>query len=124
MTTIILISFSIFSGLGIAIIIIRHFKEARMKTEREVSIKDIFLSFAKSINYFWRYNFLFYFYRCLERIIFNLGRVLQKTEEFLLNLDNYIRGKYRVKMNNSKNNSKYWRDIIGFKNDLNNNKPS
>ncbi len=125
MMSIILISLAVFSLFGMAIIIGRHFKEAKIKAEKEVSIKDIILSLAKFVNYFWQNNFLSFFYGCLERIIFNLRIILQKIEEFLLNLDNYIRGKYRIRMNNSQNDSKYWKDIIRFKNDLdNNNKPS
>lgn len=131
MTTNILFSLITFSGLGMIFIFGRRLIEAR-KLEKEelsrrinphqLSFKSLSVAFLRFLKNLFKNIFIPFLYRVIERIIFNLGLFVKKIEKSLLKLDNYIRGKYKlIKKSNNGNGSKYWEDIIDFKNDLDEN---
>ncbi|MEW5907717.1 MAG: hypothetical protein AB1643_00850 [Patescibacteria group bacterium] len=135
MSIYILIFLMLFSGSIMTIMISRHLVELRKSSSGEttetiilpkVSLKEISKEFLIKAKFFLQKRLIPVFYQCAEKIIFKIGIVVKKIEQFLLKIDNRIRGKYRIINSGSNGNgSKYWEDIIEFKNNLNgNNKDS
>lgn len=131
MVTNVLISLMAFSGLGMVILFGKQLIEVR-KLEKEelarkvdpakLSFKCFCVAVFRFIKNIFKNIFIPFFYKVTERIIFGLGLFIKRIEKILLKLDNRIRGKYRViKNNNNGNSSKYWGDVVDFKNGLDGN---
>jgi len=104
-----------------AVMIGRHIKEARMTgINNELPLSHFYDLLENKVVYFWKNIFLPHFFQSAERIVSKTRSLVQELEKALSKLDAHISGKYK-KMNNPNENgngSKYWNDVIEFKNSL------
>jgi len=115
-------SFALVSFVGMAVMVGRHVKEARLAgTDNELPLSHFYDLLEKKVIHFWKNTFLPHFFQSAERIVSKTRSLVQELEKSLSRLDAHISGKYK-KINNSNGNgngSKYWNDVIEFKNELN-----
>ena len=115
-------SFALVSFAGMAFMVGRHVKEARAAgTDNELPLSHFYDLLEKKAVRFWKDVFLPHFFQSAERIVSKTRGLVQELEKSLSRLDAHISGKYK-KINNSNGNgngSKYWNDVIEFKNELN-----
>jgi len=117
--SLILVYLIVFSGIGMAFLVLKHLKEVRIMSKGELIeklkeskplISDFQeYTFIPMIN-FWHDIFLPRLFREGERVISKFRILVLRVERKLLQLTNYIRGKRELKIN-GQNKSPYWEEI-------------
>lgn len=100
----------------------RHVKEARVAgVSHELPLDHFFHLYKNKAVHFWNNIFLPHFFQSAERIISKIRGLVHELEKSLSKLDAHISGKYKKIYNSGENGngSKYWNDVIEFKNGLN-----
>ena len=116
-------SFALISFAGMAVLVGRHVKEARVAgVSHELPLDHFFYLYRDKAIHFWNNIFLPHFFQSAERIVSKTRGLVQELEKSLSKLDAHISGKYKKieSSNGNGNGSKYWNDVIEFKNELNN----
>lgn len=114
-------SFAFISFAGMAILVGRHVKEARAAgIDNELPLRHFYDLYKDKVIRFWRDIFLPHFFQSAEGIVSKTRRLVQEMEKSLSKLDSHISGKYKKmeNINRNGNGSKYWNDVIEFKNSL------
>lgn len=115
-------SFALVSFASMAFMIGRRIKEARATgINNELPLDRFFHLYKNKVVNFWNNIFLPHFFQSAERIVSKIRRLVQELEKSLSKLDAHISGKYKKMSghNRNGNGSKYWNDVIEFKNNLN-----
>lgn len=112
-------SLAIISFAGMAVMVGRRVREARLAgTDNELPLSHFYHLSREKIIYFWKNVFLPHFFQSAERIVSKSRDLVRELEKSLSKLDARISGKYKINKTNG-NGSKYWNDVIEFKNNLN-----
>lgn len=112
-------SLALISFAGMAVMIGRRVREARLAgTDNELPLSHFYYLSRKKIIYFWKNVFLPHFFQSAERIVSKSRDLVRELEKSLSKLDACISGKYKKINNSNGNGSKYWNDVIEFKNGL------
>jgi len=107
---------------GMSFLVGRRLRETRAAgAAMNFSLNHFYRSAAVFFRNLWNNFFLPRFFRNTEKAVIKMKALAGKLENSLEKLDDYLRGKH--KMNIFKNNavdSKYWNNVINFKNGLKN----
>lgn len=115
-------SLALISFAGMAVMVGRRIREARLAgTDNELPLSHFYHLSREKIIYFWKNIFLPHFFQSAERIVSKSRDLVRELEKSLSKLDARISGRYKKieSSNGNGNGSKYWNDVIEFKNGLN-----